>query len=68
MSEHIRVHTVIDRFLEHARIFHFKNGGQDEVFCSSADWTASPMVSAAWYAAMITENVGVADSNATRPT
>jgi polyphosphate kinase len=24
--------------LEHARIFHFKNGGQDEVFCSSADW------------------------------
>jgi polyphosphate kinase len=32
------VHTVIDRFLEHARIFHFKNGGSDEVFCSSADW------------------------------
>jgi polyphosphate kinase len=29
---------VIDRFLEHARIFHFRNGGQDEVFCSSADW------------------------------
>jgi polyphosphate kinase len=24
--------------LEHARIFHFKNGGDDEVFCSSADW------------------------------
>jgi polyphosphate kinase len=24
--------------LEHARIFHFKNGGADEVFCSSADW------------------------------
>ena len=38
MSERIRVHTVIDRFLEHARIFHFRNGGQDEVFCSSADW------------------------------
>ena len=38
VSERIRVHTVIDRFLEHARIFHFKNGGQDEVFCSSADW------------------------------
>jgi polyphosphate kinase len=36
--ERIRVHTVIDRFLEHARIFHFKNGGTDEVFCSSADW------------------------------
>jgi len=38
VSENIRVHTVIDRFLEHARIFHFKNGGADEVFCSSADW------------------------------
>jgi len=38
ISDKIRVHTVIDRFLEHARIFHFKNGGADEVFCSSADW------------------------------
>jgi polyphosphate kinase len=38
VSERIRVHAVIDRFLEHARIFHFKNGGTDEVFCSSADW------------------------------
>ncbi|HET7541042.1 MAG TPA: polyphosphate kinase 1 [Polyangiaceae bacterium] len=38
VSENIRVHAVIDRYLEHARIFQFKNGGQDEVFCSSADW------------------------------
>jgi polyphosphate kinase len=38
VSDKIRVHTVIDRFLEHARIFHFKNAGIDEVFCSSADW------------------------------
>nr|PZN22299.1 MAG: polyphosphate kinase 1 [Pseudomonadota bacterium] len=38
VSERIRVHAVLDRFLEHARIFHFKNGGQDEVYCSSADW------------------------------
>ncbi len=38
ISDKIRVHTVIDRFLEHARIIHFKNGGADEVFCSSADW------------------------------
>jgi polyphosphate kinase len=38
VSDKIRVHTVIDRFLEHARIIHFKNGGADEVFCSSADW------------------------------
>ncbi len=38
VSENIRVHAVIDRFLEHARIFHFENGGEDEVYCSSADW------------------------------
>lgn len=38
VSERIRVHAVIDRFLEHARIFHFANGGQDEVYCASADW------------------------------
>jgi polyphosphate kinase len=38
ISDKIRVHTVIDRFLEHARITHFRNGGADEVFCSSADW------------------------------
>jgi polyphosphate kinase len=38
VSERIRVRAVIDRFLEHARIFHFVNGGADEVYCSSADW------------------------------
>jgi polyphosphate kinase len=38
VSEGIRVHAVVDRFLEHARIFHFRNDGEDEVFCSSADW------------------------------
>jgi len=38
VSENIRVHAVIDRFLEHARIFHFDNGGTKELYCSSADW------------------------------
>ncbi|MFZ5895286.1 MAG: polyphosphate kinase 1 [Myxococcota bacterium] len=38
ISERIRVKAVIDRFLEHARIFYFKNGGSEEVYCSSADW------------------------------
>lgn len=38
VSDRIRVQALVDRFLEHARIFHFKNGGQDEVYCSSADW------------------------------
>ncbi len=38
LSTNIRVFAVIDRYLEHARIFHFANGGNDEVFMSSADW------------------------------
>jgi len=38
VSDKIRVHAVIDRFLEHSRIFHFANGGADEVYLSSADW------------------------------
>jgi len=38
LSEHIRVRSVLGRFLEHARIFYFGNGGKPEVFCSSADW------------------------------
>jgi polyphosphate kinase len=38
ISDNIRVHAVIDRFLEHSRVFYFVNGGKDEVFASSADW------------------------------
>lgn len=38
ISDHIRVRSVLGPFLEHARIFRFANGGDDEVFISSADW------------------------------
>jgi len=38
LSEHIRVRSVLGRFLEHARIFCFGNGGRPMVWCSSADW------------------------------
>ncbi|HVZ75435.1 MAG TPA: polyphosphate kinase 1 [Polyangia bacterium] len=37
-SDNIRVTSVVDRFLEHARIFYFENGGKREVYLSSADW------------------------------
>jgi polyphosphate kinase len=37
-SENIRVTSIVDRFLEHARIFYFENGGKREVYLSSADW------------------------------
>ena len=42
-SDHIRVRSIIGRFLEHSRIFFFANGGPDdgpqsEIYCGSADW------------------------------
>jgi polyphosphate kinase len=38
VSDNIEVRAIIDRYLEHGRIFHFANGGKDEVYISSADW------------------------------
>lgn len=38
ISDHIRVRSIVGRFLEHSRIFYFANGGQEEVYLSSADW------------------------------
>ncbi len=38
ISETIQVTAMVDRFLEHARIFTFANGGHEEVYLSSADW------------------------------
>lgn len=38
LSENIRVVSIVDRYLEHARIFYFQNGGTPELYCSSADW------------------------------
>ncbi len=37
-SENIRVVSVIDRYLEHTRVFFFQNGGSEEYYLSSADW------------------------------
>ncbi|WP_419872132.1 polyphosphate kinase 1 [Candidatus Pristimantibacillus sp. PTI5] len=37
-SENIQVISIVDRFLEHARIMYFYNGGEEEVYLSSADW------------------------------
>ncbi len=38
LSEHIRVISIVDRFLEHSRIFFFHHGGAKQVFIASADW------------------------------
>ncbi len=38
MSENIRAISVVDKFLEHPRLFIFQNGGDPKVYISSADW------------------------------
>lgn len=38
VSENITVRSIVDRFLEHSRLFYFEGGGQPEVYLSSADW------------------------------
>lgn len=38
VSENIEIRSIVDRFLEHARIFYFRNGGHEETYLSSADW------------------------------
>jgi polyphosphate kinase len=37
LSEHIRVTSIVGRFLEHARIYYFRNGGEEEILVGSAD-------------------------------
>lgn len=38
LSENIRLRSLVGRFLEHARIFYFENGGRPLVYGASADW------------------------------
>jgi polyphosphate kinase len=38
ISENITVRSIVDRFLEHSRIFYFENACQPKVFLGSADW------------------------------
>ena len=38
VSANIDVISIVDRFLEHSRIYYFLNGGEEEVYLASADW------------------------------
>lgn len=38
LSENITVRSIVDRFLEHSRIYYFENGGDENIWLSSADW------------------------------
>lgn len=38
LSENIRVRSIVGQLLEHSRVYHFANGGDDEVYLGSSDW------------------------------
>lgn len=38
LSENIKVISIVDRFLEHSRVFYFYNAGNEDIFIASADW------------------------------
>ena len=38
LSEHTRVRSIVGWLLEHSRIYYFLNGGDEEIYLSSADW------------------------------
>ncbi len=38
LSDNIRVRSILGRFLEHSRIYHFANAGEPETWAASADW------------------------------
>src|SRR5690606_22145895 len=38
VSHNIQVRSIIGRFLEHTRIYYFLNGGDEQIYLSSADW------------------------------
>ncbi len=44
VSDNIRVRSVIGRFLEHSRVFYFRQGTQESLYLSSADWMNRNMV------------------------
>ena len=38
LSDNITVRSIVDRFLEHSRVYYFENGGEPQIWLASADW------------------------------
>lgn len=43
LSENIQVRSIVDRFLEHTRVYYFENNFEPEILCASADWMVRNM-------------------------
>ena len=58
LSDRIRVRGMVGRFLEHARIYHFANAGEDEYLIGSADWRSRNLRRRVEVAAPVLDPVG----------